>query len=153
MQELKNAKHEIFIDSDQILHLGEPWSHYPEVPTWREFYTKYENYAPDELEKNLKDIDSRLIIEELDDTVYPEYFYDQLAHNYLPAAKCAHLIDRLKLGADDTKAGKLLGSLKRYEGSFTGADVLYVSLVEPITASWLQWALGEAGEPSNIRFI
>jgi len=26
-------------------------------------------------------------------------------------------------------------------------------LVEPITASWLQWALGEAGEPSNIRFI
>jgi len=31
--------------------------------------------------------------------------------------------------------------------------VLYVSLIEPITASWLQWALGEAGEPSNIRFI
>jgi hypothetical protein len=108
LQELKNAKHEIFIDHEQVLHLGEPWSHYPEVPTWRQFYT---------------------------------------------AAKCAHLIDRLKLGADDTKAGQLLGSLKRYEGSFTGADVLYVSLIEPITASWLQWALGEAGEPSNIRFI
>ena len=153
LQELKNAKHEIFIDHEQILHLGETWSHYPEVPTWREFFTEYENYDPEELEKNLKDIDSRLSIEELDDTVYPEFFYDQLAHNYLPAAKCAHLLDRLKLGADDTKAGKLLGSLKRYEGSFTGADVLYVSLVEPITASWLQWALGEAGEPSNIRFI
>jgi len=153
LQELKNAKHEIFIDPDQILHLGEPWSHYPEVPTWREFYTKYENYDPDELKKNLKDIDSRLSEEELDDQVYAEWFYDQLAHNYLPAAKCAHLIDQLKLDTDDPKAGDVLGSLKRYEGSFTGADVLCVSLVEPITASWLQWALGEAGEPSNIRFI
>jgi len=87
----------------------------------------------------------------LDDTVYPEYFYDQLAHNYLPAAKCAHLIDQLKLDTDDPKAGDVLGSLKRYEGSFTGSDVLYVELTEPITASWLQWALIEAGEPANIN--
>ena len=151
MQELKNAKHEIFIDHDQILHLGEPWSHYPEVPTWREFYTKYENYDPDELKKNLKDIDSRLSEEELDDQVYAEWFYDQLAHNYLPAARCAHLIDKLKLDTDDPKAGDVLGSVKRYEGSFTGSDVLYVELAEPITASWLQWALIEAGQPANIN--
>jgi hypothetical protein len=151
LQELKNANHEIFIDHEKILHLGEPWSHYPEVPTWREFYTKYENYDPEELEKNLKDIDSRLSIEELDDTVYPEYFYDQLAHNYLPAARCAHLIDQLKLGTDAPKAGDVLGSLKRYEGSFTGSDVLYVELTKPITVSWLQWALIEAGEPANIH--
>ena len=89
--------------------------------------------------------------EELDDQVYPEWFYDQLAHNYLPAARCAHLIDQLKLDTDDPKAGDVLGSLKRYEGSFTGSDVLYVELTEPITASWLQWALIEAGEPANIH--
>ena len=63
----------------------------------------------------------------------------------------APLIDPSKLDTDDPKAGDVLGSLKRYEGSFTGSDVLYVELTEPITASWLQWALIEAGEPANIH--
>ena len=63
---------------------------------------------------------------------------------------------KLRLGEileleSDPKAGDVLGSLKRYEGSFTGSDVLYVELTEPITASWLQWALIEAGEPANIH--
>ena len=40
---------------------------------------------------------------------------------------------------------------KRHEGSFTGSDVLYVELTEPITTPWLQWALIEAGEPANIH--
>jgi hypothetical protein len=151
LQVLKNPKHEIYVDAHNILHLGEPLDHFPEVPTWREFYTQYEGYSHEELEKNLKDIDSRLSEEELDDQVYAEWFYDQLAHNYLPAARCAHLIDQLKLDTDDPKAGDVLGSLKRYEGSFTGSDVLYVELTEPITASWLQWALIEAGEPANIH--
>ena len=60
-------------------------------------------YSHEELEKNLKDIDSRLSVEELDDQVYAEWFYDQLAHNYLPAARCAHLIDQLKLDTDDPR--------------------------------------------------
>ena len=80
-----------------------------------------------------------------------EYFYDQWAHNHSPAAEFAYLIERLQVGTEDAKASEILGSLKRHEGAFSGADVLYVTLDEPVTLSWLQWAFQAAGERANVR--
>ena len=150
LQEIKRARHEIYYDG-QALHLGEPEER-PEVPTWREYFLKYEGYSPKDLKKpNLRKITSQVDYEDLDSRMSCEYFCDQWAHNYDPAAEFAHLIDRLQVGSDNPKAGEILGSLKRHEGSFTGADVLYMTLDEPITLSWLQWALHAAGEPSNVH--
>jgi len=150
LQEIKKARHEIYYDG-QVLHLGEPEER-PEVPTWREYFLKYEGYSPKDLKKpNLRKVTSQVDYEDLDSRMSCEYFCDQWAHNHDPAAEFAHLIDRLQVGADNPKAGEILGSLKRHEGSFTGADVLYMTLDEPITLSWLQWALHAAGEPSNVH--
>ena len=38
-----------------------------------------------------------------------------------------------------------------HEGPFSGADNLFMTFDEPVTLSWLQWALYAAGEPSNVR--
>ena len=100
---------------------------------------------------NLRKITSQVDYEDLDSRMCCEYFCDQWAHNHDPAAEFAHFIDGLSIGVENPKAAKILGSLKRHEGSFTGADVLYVTFDEPITLSWLQWALHAAGEPSNVR--
>ena len=40
LQEIKKARREIFYDG-QVLYLGEPVMR-PEVPTWREYFLKYE---------------------------------------------------------------------------------------------------------------
>ncbi|MEK9634624.1 MAG: hypothetical protein VW622_12360 [Opitutae bacterium] len=150
LQEIKKARHEIYYDG-QVLHLGEPEMR-PKVPTWREYLLKYEGYTQKDLGKtNLRKITSQVDYEDLDSRMCCEYFCDQWAHNHDPAAEFAHFIDGLSIGVENPKAAKILGSLKRHEGSFTGADVLYVTFDEPITLSWLQWALDAVGEPSNIR--
>ena len=149
LQEVKKARHEIYYDGE-VLHLGEPEDP-PSLPTWREYYLKYEGHTQKELRTKLREIHCNLDYEDLDDEMSCEYFYDQWAHNHSPAAEFAHLIDHLSVGVENPKAGKILGSLKRHEGSFTGADVLYMTLDEPITLSWLQWALQTAGEPSNVH--
>ena len=149
LQEVKKARHEIYYDGE-VLHLGEPEDP-PSLPTWREYYRKYMGYTQKDLRTKLREIHYNLDYEDLDDEMSCEYFYDQWAHNHSPAAEFAQLVDRLSVGLENPKAGKILGSLKRHEGSFTGADVLYMTLDEPITLSWLQWALQTAGEPSNVH--
>jgi hypothetical protein len=150
LENQKNAKHDIYLDNSDVLHLGRPLDHYPEPPSWREYYTEYQGYTEDELLSGLEKITNGLSVDELDEPVYDEFFYDNLAHNYLPAARFVHLVDKLKLGTDDPKCGHVLGSLKRYEGSFTGSDVLCMTLLKPITISWVQWAMNQAGESCNV---
>ena len=150
LQEIKKARREIFYDG-QVLYLGEPVMR-PEVPTWREYFLKYEGYTQKDLRKtNLHKIASHVDYEDLDSRMSCEYFCDQWARNHDPVAEFAHLVDRLSVGVENPKAGEILGSLKRHEGSFTGSDVLYMTFDEPVTLSWLQWALHAAGEPSNVR--
>ena len=150
LQNVENPRHEIHYDG-QVLHLGEPEDP-PSLPTWREYYLKYEGYTQKDLKKtNLRKITSQIDYEDLDSEMSCEYFYDQWAHNHSPAAEFAYLIERLQVGTEDAKASEILGSLKRHEGAFSGADVLYVTLDEPVTLSWLQWAFQAAGEPANVR--
>lgn len=153
LQNQNNAKHDIYLDDGNVLHLGEPFSHYPDPPSWKEFYIEYEGYSEDELLENLSEITSGLTEDELDEPVYDEFFYDQLAHNYLPAARFVHLVDKIKIGTDDPKCGQVLGSLKRHEGSFNGSDVLCMTLTESITLSWLQWAMRKSDEPCNVHIF
>ena len=149
LQEVKKARHEIYYDGE-VLHLGEPEDP-PSLPTWREYYRKYVGYTQKDLRTKLREINYNLDYEDLDDEMSCEYFYDQWAHNHCPAAEFAYLIERLQVGTENSKAGEILGSLKRHEGSFTGADNLFMTFDEPVTLSWLQWALHAAGEPSNVR--
>jgi hypothetical protein len=148
LQNQRKVNHRIYLDRSGILHLGRPWSQFPEVPTWRQFLIKYEGYSRGDVKYRLDKIGC-VQKNELNDRVSEEYFYDQLAHNYMPAARFAHLVDSLKVGTSDEKAGEILGHLHRYEGSFTGSDILYMQLTEPTTLSWLQWAFNKAGEPAN----
>ena len=150
LQEVKKARHEIYYDGE-VLHLGQP-QELPRLPTWREYLLKYEGYTQKDLrKKNLRKIASYIDYEDLDSLMSCEYFYDQWAHNHCPAAEFVYLIDRLSIGLENPKVANVLGSLKRYEGSFTGADNLFMTFNKPMTLSWLQWALHAAGEPSNIR--
>lgn len=149
LQKVKNAHHEIYYDG-QVLHLGKP-EDLPRLPTWREYYLKYEGHTQKDLRTKLREIHNNLDYEELDEEMSCEYFYDQWARNHSPAAEFAHLVDHLSVGVENPKAGRILGSLKRHEGSFTGSDVLCMTLDEPITLSWLQWALQTAGRPSNVH--
>ena len=153
LQNQNIAKHDIYLDDGNVLHLGVPLSQYPEPPSWKEFYIEYEGYTEDDLIENLSEITSGLTEDELDEPVYDEFFYDQLAHNFLPAARFVHLVDKIKIGTDDPKCGQVLGSLKRHEGSFTGSDVLCMTLAEPITLSWLQWAMRKSDEPCNVHIF
>ena len=148
LENRRKVKHRVFLDSHGILHLGKPWEDFPEVPTWRQFLIQYEGNSREDIKFRLNKI-SAIDKDQLDDTLDCEYFYDQLAHNYLPAAKFAHLVDQLKVVTSDEKTGEVLGQLRRHEGSITGSDVLCMELIEPITLSWLQWAFEQVGEPAN----
>ena len=150
LQNRKKAKHQIYLDGCNTLHLGKASNCFPEIPTWREYLKKYQGYSDREIANRFNEITCNLRRSELDDEVGFEYFMDQWAHNYSPAAKFVDLIDRLKPGIINPKAGEVLGSLKRYEGAFSGSDVLCMSIEEPITLSWLQWAMEKAGEPCNL---
>lgn len=150
LENRKNVNHHIYLDGCNTLHLGKPSTSFPEIPTWRQYLKKYQGYSDREIANRLKEITCNLRRSELDDEVGFEYFMDQWAHNYSPAAQFVDLIDRLKPGIINPKAGEVLGSLKRYEGAFSGSDVLYMTIEEPITLSWLQWAMEKAGEPCNL---
>ncbi len=150
LQNRKKAKHQIYLDGCKTLHLGKPSNCFPEIPTWRKYLKEYEGYTDQDIKNRLNEITCNLSRSELDDELDFEYFIDQWAHNYSPAAEFAHLIDRLKPGIINPKADEVLGSLKRYEGAFSGSDVLYMTIEEPITLSWLQWAMEKAGEPCNL---
>ena len=130
MEEIKKARSEIYYDG-QVLHLGKPEMR-PQVPTWREYFLKYEGYSSKDLKKRTF---ARSPLRLTTRIWTPECVASTFATN----------------GLENLKAAKILGNLKRHEGSFTGADVLYVTFDEPITLSWLQWALHAAGEPSNIH--
>ena len=151
LENRKNAKHQIYLDGCNTLHLGKPSNCFPEIPTWRKYLKEYEGYTDQDIRNRLNEINCNLNRSELDDELDFEYFMDQWAHNYSPAAEFVHLIDQLKVGVRDEKAGDVLGSLKRYEVAFSGSDVLCMSLEEPITLSWLQWAMEQAKEPCNIH--
>ena len=151
LQNHKKAKHQIYLDGCNTLHLGKPSNCFPEIPTWRKYLKEYEGYTDQDIKNRLNEITCNLSRSELDDELDFEYFMDQWAHNYSPAAEFVHLIDQLKVGIRDKKAGDVLGSLKRYEGAFSGSDVLCMFLEEPITLSWLQWAMEQAKEPCNIH--
>ena len=130
---------EIYYDG-QVLHLGEPEMR-PEVPTWREYLLKYEGYTQKDLKKPTFAKSPLRLTTRIWTRMCCEYFCDQWAHNHDPAAEFAHFIDGLSIGVENPKAAKILGSLKRHEGSFTlragRQGDLYVTFDEPITLSWL----------------
>ena len=101
----------------------------------------------------MDEISYNLTWADLNDELGCEFFLDQWAHNYSPAAEFAHLIDDLRVGVEDAKTDEVLGSLTRYEGDFTGSDVLCMTLEEPTTLSWFQWAMDKVGEPANIYYL
>ena len=153
LQEYKKPCYQIYLDDFKVLHLGKTVDFFPEIPTWRQFLRKYQGYTKHDLSNRLDQITSFIGPDELNEEMDYEYFIDQWAHIYSPSAQFAHLIDELKVGTQDAKSGDILGSLKRYEGSFTGADVLCMRLDEPITLSWLQWAMEREGKSANFHHL
>jgi hypothetical protein len=153
LENRRKVKHRIYLDQCNTLHLGKPPNSFPEIPTWRQFLKKYEGYSELDLRTRLDEISYNLTWADLNDELGCEFFLDQWAHNYSPAAEFAHLIDDLRVGVEDAKTDEVLGSLTRYEGNFTGSDVLCMTLEEPTTLSWLQWAMDKVGEPANIYYL
>ena len=150
LENRKIVNHHIYLDGCNTLHFGKPSNSFPEIPTWREYLKKYQGYSDREIADRFNAMTCNLRRSELDEEVGFEYFMDKWTHNYSPAAQFTDLIDRLKPGIINPKAGDVLGSLKRYEGSFSGSDVLYMTIEEPTTLFWLQWAMEKAGEPCNL---
>ena len=78
LEEIKKARSEIYYDG-QVLHLGKPEMR-PQVPTWREYFLKYEGYSSKDLKKkNLRTLTSQVDYEDLDTRMCCEYFCDQWA--------------------------------------------------------------------------
>ena len=57
------------------------------------------------------------------------------------------------LGSEDFLDNGFIITVQRHEGNFTGSDVLCMTLEEPTTLSWFQWAMDKVGEPANIYYL